>query len=171
MFPFIEPVLVRLHNKGSRPVKIGYQVISAGKWADVPVGTLHSPALTAARNSGVEFVGLVVGDCLCDLIPMEMPEEEVVEVVEKEEEVVVKEKKTYVSSDEFADTTEKESAEKSLREVGLSPVSELEENTESEEEVVDYSSMLKKELIEVAEGKGMEVEGLKKQEILDMLEQ
>ncbi len=99
MFPFIDPVLVRLDNQGDRPVKIGYKVITAGSSADVPVGTLHAPALRSARDSGVVFVGLVVNGVLHDLVPAEeeVVEEEVVEEEEEVEEEEVEEEEDYSS--------------------------------------------------------------------------
>ncbi len=146
MYPFIDPVYVRFENTGTRPVKIGYKHFRPGTQGDVPVSTLHAPALQVAQAAGVEFVGFVIKNQLYDLVPADNSERKAPEEPQPEPE-------EFVDADDLAEEVP-----------GV-----LEDMEEEEEEEVPYSKRYKDELIELCENLGIDSSGYKN-ELVERLE-
>ena len=150
MFPFKDPIKVRVRNEGDVQVKMGMSVIPPGEERDVSSTYLTPPVIMFAEEKGVVFECLIIGGKQYDLVQRVVPEEpaeaeEVEEPAEAEEPAEVEEPEEEVEVEEPA-----------------------EEPAEVEEP--DYSSMYKKELVELAKEKGVYEEGMLKDDLVEVLE-
>jgi|SRR5690625_526233 len=68
MFPFIDPVKIRVKNNSNKIIKVGFTTLDPGAEGDVDCRSAYGPPLRSARDLGVEYVGIVIDDRLYNLV-------------------------------------------------------------------------------------------------------